>query len=131
MHLVVRFVAPCDEATVLRLAAARGVAAYPLSPFYQLAPAQRGLVLGYGALPEPALVEGARLLCEAIAAACRMTSDDPAPGATTLMMPAPREQVREGVYEGRSMAALLPAGTGAGQPRPRLGAGAADRAAPG
>jgi hypothetical protein len=40
---------------------------FPLSPFYQVAPAQPGLVLGYGALPEPALVEAAQILCSIVA----------------------------------------------------------------
>lgn len=67
LHLAARAVpgARVDVDEVVRRALASGVAVYPLSHFCGEAPAQAGLVLGYGAIATARIDEGLRRLLEA------------------------------------------------------------------
>ncbi|MBI3971119.1 MAG: PLP-dependent aminotransferase family protein [Chloroflexi bacterium] len=84
-----------DEGAVVREAAARGVGVYPIGPCYgddtvsggSLALVRRpGLLLGFAAVPEPAIDEGIRRLADAL------VSGRP----TTALRQAQDERVRDG-----------------------------------
>ncbi len=68
LHAVVRLPAPVDAATVTERALARGVGIYPMSAWHADPPPETSrLVMGYGGLTPPAILEGVRRLSEALA----------------------------------------------------------------
>ncbi len=66
LYLHVVLAAGLDETTVAERAAARGVGVYPAGPYFVRPVERPGLVLGYSALTEDAIVEGIRRLRLAI-----------------------------------------------------------------
>lgn len=68
MHLVLQIPAGSDDVAISKAAAARGVAAMPLSPTYANASlARAGLVLGFAGTPPEKMREGMRVLKDVIA----------------------------------------------------------------
>jgi GntR family transcriptional regulator/MocR family aminotransferase len=67
LHVLARLPAGSDESAVVAAAARRDVALEPLAPHDHLASHAPALILGYSRHPEPALVEAARRLREALA----------------------------------------------------------------
>ncbi len=66
LHAFLAFHAPLDAGRIIAAAAERGVAVRDVAPYYLGEPARRGLLLGYGGLPLPDVVRGARILTEVI-----------------------------------------------------------------
>jgi GntR family transcriptional regulator/MocR family aminotransferase len=66
LHLVGWLPPGTDAAALSAEAAAIGVAAPPLDPYYQGAVRRPGLMLGYAALDEARIVEGVRRLAQAV-----------------------------------------------------------------
>ena len=69
LHLVLLLPATLDEAGVVRAARARGLAVSPMAAYYNDAPGQSGLVVGFAATPSARMAEAARSLAAAIRAA--------------------------------------------------------------
>ena len=66
LHLVAYLPDDLDEAAVVKAAAERGVAIDGLAPYRISGDGRPGLIFGYAALGEPALIEGVRLLADAV-----------------------------------------------------------------
>jgi GntR family transcriptional regulator / MocR family aminotransferase len=65
LHALVELPAGCDEAALVRRAAAAGVGVHGLAGHHAAGRAARpGLVLGYAALPETAIADGIRILAD-------------------------------------------------------------------
>jgi len=90
LHLTARAVAGArvDVDEVVRRALASGVAVYPLSHFCGEAPAQAGLVIGYGAITTAGIDEGLKRLLEAFHLTAGVRSRRTRTGSKTLS-PAP------------------------------------------
>jgi GntR family transcriptional regulator/MocR family aminotransferase len=65
LHLITWLPADLDESAVVAAAASRGLGVYGLAP-YRLSSGRPGLLFGYGALGERAIVEGITLLADTI-----------------------------------------------------------------
>ena len=90
LHVFAWLPAGIDEAAVVRRAAAAGVGVYPLSRYgYARADGTGGLIFGYGAVNEREIVEGVKLVADAIAAEVRHLAARPQRQASS----APREEV--------------------------------------
>ncbi|MFN8523292.1 MAG: PLP-dependent aminotransferase family protein [Chloroflexota bacterium] len=80
LHLVAWLADGLSAVRVSREAAALGVAAPPISPYYAGRPPREGLMLGFAALDETTIVEGARRLAMAVRSAAgvrgRLTRPD-------------------------------------------------------
>jgi GntR family transcriptional regulator / MocR family aminotransferase len=68
LHLTARLTSHRDEDAVIARARAEGVHVNALRPYYAGEPAMRGLVLGYGVIPEASIDDGLRRLQRALAA---------------------------------------------------------------
>ncbi|MEM7584727.1 MAG: PLP-dependent aminotransferase family protein [Acidobacteriota bacterium] len=67
MHLVVELADDCDDCAVAQQAAERGIEVSPLSRYY-LGEARRGLLLGYSAVSQDAILAGVDALAEVLEA---------------------------------------------------------------
>lgn len=66
LHLAARLKSHRDEQAVIERASAHGVHVHALRPYYGGRPALRGLLLGYGTIPEDAIDDGLRRLERAL-----------------------------------------------------------------
>ena len=67
MHLTARLPQGFDDVEIVRLALARGISSIALSTCYVANSGDRGLVLGFGGVPEAEIVRGVQTLSEVLA----------------------------------------------------------------
>ncbi|EMH4164751.1 PLP-dependent aminotransferase family protein [Pluralibacter gergoviae] len=66
LHLVLKLDAGCDDTALADRANARGILVRPLSRYYLNEPVQRGLLMGFAAMPEEEMESAFKLLLECI-----------------------------------------------------------------
>lgn len=67
MQLLLELPDEVDDLELVKTASARGINISALSPLYLTAPRKRGLLVGYGRLPEPSIDKAVEQLAIAIA----------------------------------------------------------------
>jgi GntR family transcriptional regulator/MocR family aminotransferase len=67
MQLLLKLPDDVDDLELVEAASARGVNISALSPLYLTAPPKRGLLLGFGRLPEPSIEKAVEALATAVA----------------------------------------------------------------